>query len=242
MAFLSVIFYQTINPTLAFLSLLIMYIPAIADTYRIFKNILSNKYIRWLISVVLFYVIYGIAEVISKHEVYAITHAIPDTFTTAIYFFNIISIPLIAAVCFSIVALIVFAIYYITSIFIDIQLTTSTKKFKEQINNTRDNISNKLGFENRRHLDMYSIFGIILILQAVVLIFVPIVIYFERINPSILHYTSYYENKNICSKVDENLYIKPLGDNMVSVSPYIYHNGIPLLKKELNDFSIMQCN
>ncbi|MGX3010852.1 hypothetical protein ACWIUD_04715 [Helicobacter sp. 23-1044] len=67
--------------------------------------------------------------------------------------------------------------------------------------------------------------------------------YFSKYAPAIIHYTSYYENGKICSKINEKYYIKIFGDNLASISPFIgkINNGIWQYDKE-KQFIIKQCN
>ena len=155
----------------------------------------------------------------SKEIINEITNTFPDTFTTAIYFFNFGFIPLIW------LGLIVL----LGCIFYLLAMILSPLKNISFINNIINSISlyfaDKLRFESVRHLENFSFFGLFI---SVLCIF-AVVFYFLQFQfkyaEHIVFLTSYQKNQTpngdkICSLVADDKYIHLLGDNRVSIAPY----------------------
>ena len=97
------------------LGFFIILVPAVVDFCRIIANIINNQIVKFVITIIPFsYIIYGIAEFLSKEHIRTIVNFIPDSFTTAIYFFTMFYIFYVLGIlfiCFLLIALIAYIIF-----------------------------------------------------------------------------------------------------------------------------------
>lgn len=201
------------------LGILTIFIPALADSYQIAKIFIDNKIIRFIITFIPpSCVIYGIAESLSKEHITTITHTIPDTYTTTIYFFTLFYTFFISIFLFVLLLICLFFIYMLKDIILSVPSSETTLNVLSKANKY---LVKKFGFKNIIHMECFLFIGSIAISILISTIASQISFYFYKYAPIIIHYTSYYENNTICSKIDKKYYIKTLGDNQVSISPFI---------------------
>ena len=254
---ISIIPENEMSAIVLLLGFLIILVPTIYDSYMVTTKISQSKIVVFIINFILFYIIYGIAEILSKEHIRAVVNFMPDSYTTAIYFFAIFYIPCASIIIFIIISILFLIICFVLSILKDI----GGEWVKSKLNGLQNYIVKRLDFKNKIHMTIFLSIGLYcgIILFVVIFIKAPS-FYFSKYAPAIIHYTSYYKNDKICSKINEKYYIKILGDNLASISPFIgkindsvieQYNGhtrffFPLLyrknKEVEQDFIIKQCN
>lgn len=198
------------------LGFFIILVPAVVDFCRIIANIINNQIVKFVITIIPFsYIIYGIAEFLSKEHIRAIVDFIPDSFTTAIYFFTMFYIFYVLGIlfiCFLLIALIAYIIFILLK---DIKFVWNI------LNKLEERIVRKFDFKNKIHMGAFCMFGLVSIYFFIIIFIQTPSFYLYKYTSVIIHYTSYYENGTICSKIDKKYYIKTLGDNQVSISPFV---------------------
>lgn len=144
------------------------------------------------------YIIYGIAEIISKEHIYNIINFIPDSYTTAIYSFKLFYMLHILIIMFMSFMTLLLCIYCIFSALKDI------KFIQNKLNKLEEYIVAKLDFKNKIHMVTFLLLGLFTIFITIDTILQKPTLYFYKYAPIIIHYTSYYQNNTICSKINKN--------------------------------------
>ncbi|MGX3010853.1 hypothetical protein ACWIUD_04720 [Helicobacter sp. 23-1044] len=71
------------------------------------------------------YILYGIAEILSKEHIRTIVNFMPDSYTTAIYFFAIFYVTCISIILFMAISAFILMIYCVFSTLKDIEFIKS---------------------------------------------------------------------------------------------------------------------
>lgn len=185
----------------------------------------------------------------SKEIIYKITNAFPDTFTTAIYFFNF---GFIILIWLSLIVLLGCIFYFLAMILSPLKNISFIKNI---INNISLYFADKLGFENCFHMPLFFCIGLC---SSLCILSVPVSYFLQfqfKYAEHIVFLTSYQKNQTpngdkICSLVADDKYIHLLGDNKVSIAPYYFYylkvfNFIPFFtieKNSPNGFRTQKCN
>ena len=127
------------------LGLFIVLVPAICDFYKIATKIIQNKVIIFIINFILFYIIYGVAEILSKEHIRVIVDFMPNSYTTTIYFFAIFYTLYISIVLFIIVLVLLLFVCFMFSML----------KENKWVKKLQDYIVKKFGFQNRTHMSVF---------------------------------------------------------------------------------------
>lgn len=209
-------FDNEIQTILQLLGFLLILIPAIADLCRVAINMIKNKAVKSIIIIVPFsYIIYGVAEIISKEHIYSIVNFIPDSYTTAIYSFKLFYMLCILTIVFMFFMTLLLSVYCIFLTLKDIKFIQNT------LNKLEEYVLTKFGFKNKIHMTTFWFLGVFTIFLTIDTILKTPTLYFYKYAPMIIHYTSYYQNNTICPQINKEYYIKTLGDNKASISPFI---------------------
>lgn len=196
------------------------------DTYRLVVRLTTKSPLMKLILYVFVpYMSYGIADFLAQEYVVTITHTMPDVYKSAVYFL-IIPFILFVIVCF--VCLIYVLVFFGISI---VLLPCEVLGCDSIVSRVRNCVVVYLGLRNSMHVN-YLMFGSVALCFVVTFLLSLAFDVFDRYNSEFIHYTSYYKNNQTCSKVDKEFYIRTLGDNQVSVSPF--KGKMPMINVEGN--------
>lgn len=203
--------FNTVN----YICIILIFLVAMYDFVRIVAIIYKIKFIK-TIFIYIGIPIYFIADLISRQFFAYKLSMFPDNFKEFIYISNFINYIMLWFLCI----FILWFIYFILSITI-----FSICKFKS----LKIKFLNFFGFKNNLHYECFSISSYIV---AMVCSSIIIIIYCVYINnyTKVLHFVSYYRNGNICKNISSDSYIKDLGNDKISISPYIYKD-LKLIKE-----------
>lgn len=230
---------------LIIVGLFILIVASSADFLRMFFILIQSNIVKFVV-VFFGYFIYYLAELISKKYIYEITNAYPDTFSTAIYFFNFGFIFLSWTGLIILLSLILLILLILASFFKNLAILNKI------INKVLSFLVHKLQFESVKHLELSFCLGLF-ISGAIIFGIVCYLLKFEiKYREHIVFLSSYEKNQTpngdkICSLIEGDKYIHLLGDNRVSIAPYYYLKTslIPFFtieKNSLEDFKTQKCN
>lgn len=206
------------------------------DTYRLVVRLTTKSPLMKLILYVFVpYMSYGIADFLAQEYVVTITHTMPDVYKSAVYFL-IIPFILFVIVCF--VCLIYILVFFGISI---VLLPCEMLGCDSIVSRVRNCIVAYFGLRNAAHVN-YLVLGSVALCFVVTFLLSLAFNVFDRYNSEFIHYTSYYKNNQTCSKVDKEFYIRTLGDNQVSISPFIGKMrtiGVEINKESVHSFLLL---
>lgn len=205
------------------------------DTYRLVVRLAKKSLLLKLVLYVCVpYVSYGIADLLAQEYIVAITHTMPDVYNLATYFLAILFVPYVI-ICFVMLIPLIFFVIAVVLLFLKIFGLDSI------VSRARNCIVAYFGLRNAAHVN-YLVFGSVILYFVVTFLFYSIFNVFDKYNSPFIHYTSYYKNNQTCSKVDKEFYIRTLGDNQVSISPFIGKMrtiGVEINKESTHSFLLL---
>ena len=206
------------------------------DTYKLVVRLAKKSPLMKLILYVFVpYISYGIADLFAQEYIVAITHTMPDAYSLATYF-------LIIPFMLFVIIVLVFVIYILIFCGISVMLIPfEMLGCNSIVSRARNYIIAYLGLRNGVYVN-YLVFGSVALCCVMTTIFSLAFNVFDKYNSAFIHYTSYYKNNQTCSKVDKEFYIRTLGDNQVSISPFIGKMrtiGVEINKESTHSFLLL---
>lgn len=236
-----------------------IFIPTVIDLSKIIKRLLiyfkKLQYMLYLFCFLVGYIIYGFSTILSKEYISLILKVLPDTYTDAIYWFNLLFSFIIILCLILFLSIIMPFLYFTIRILVDIPLkllyvlyAPLGNFFNQQIQKISTYITNTavffFGFHHKTHFRCFILSITIFIAIALPYILTSTITFIEKNSLYIIHYTSYFQNYSTCKKISNNAYIKLLGENQVSVSPFKNKSLSSLIVSKMpnGDFYTAECN
>ncbi len=232
-----------------------IFIPTIIDLLKIINQLLRYfkklQYILYMLCFIISCIIYGISTTLSKEYISLILKVSPDSYIDAIYWFSLYFSFIIVSSLIMLFFTAIPTLYLAITILIDSLLnllyalySPLGNFFTSQVNKISMNIREFFGFYNTMHFLCFIFTAILFIVISLSYIPISTINFVEKNSLYIIHYTSYFQNYNTCKNVDSNAYIKLLGDNQVSISPF-KDKSLSLLitnNSTKNNFYTTTCN